>query len=301
MKALITGAWKYTNEQIEYLKKKNFEIYFMQNEKENTDIDFEQIDYVVCNALFLYHDIKLFKNLKVIQLTSAGLDRVPLDYIKENHIKLFNARGVYSIPIAEFIICKILDIYKNSFEFYNNQKQHLWCKNRNILELYNKNVTIVGYGNIGKEIAKRLKAFAVNVNVVDIVKKEDSNISKYFDISNLKLAVSNSDIVIITLPLTVETKGIFNKEILGSLKNEAILVNMARGEIIVEDELIEVLKKGKIKAAILDVFQEEPLERNSELWNLENLIITPHNSFVGENNNERFFEIVKLNLEDAMI
>lgn len=299
MKTLITGALKCNENQIEELKKLNLDIQFMQDERGNSNINFEEIELVICNSLFLYQDIKQFKNLKIIQLTSAGLDRVPLEYIKEHNIKLYNARGVYSIPMAEWTILKILEIYKKSKFFYDKQKDKTWEKNREIFELNGKTATIVGYGSVGNEIAKRLKAFEVKINVVDRMPKQDDYIDDSYDIANLEEAIKNTDILILTLPLTKQTEGIIDMQKMQQMKNGSILVNIARGKIIKEVDLIEILKndRNKFNGVILDVFEEEPLTKKSELWNFVNVIITPHNSFVSENNSERMFNLIKNNIE----
>ena len=299
MKTLITGAFKCSKEQIKELEKLGLQIQFMQDERANTDINFSEIEFVICNSLFLYHDIKLFKNLKAIQLTSAGLDRVPLDYIKQNNIKLYNARGVYSIPMAEWTVLKILEIYKNSKKFWKQQEEHIWEKDRNIFELNGKTVTIVGFGNVGQEIAKRLKAFNVKINAVDLKNNNSEYQDMFYTISEINEAIKVSDILILTLPLTKETEGIIDKEKLMLMKENSILVNIARGKIIKEKDLIEVLKEKQkdFLGIILDVFEEEPLNKESKLWDFENVIVTPHNSFIGENNNERLYNLICNNLK----
>ena len=298
MKTLITGAFKCSKEQIKELEKLGLQIQFMQDERANTDINFSEIEFVICNSLFLYHDIKLFKNLKAIQLTSAGLDRVPLDYIKQNNIKLYNARGVYSIPMAEWTVLKILEIYKNSKKFWKQQEEHIWEKDRNILELNGKIATIVGFGNVGQEIAKRLKVFNVKINAVDLQNNNSEYQDMFYTISEINEAIKVSDILILTLPLTKETEGIIDKEKLMLMKENSILVNIARGKIIKEKDLIEILKEKQkdFLGIILDVFENEPLDKESKLWDFENVIVTPHNSFVGENNSERLYMLIKENI-----
>ena len=162
-KILLTGAFKYSKDQLSEIERLGFKILYVQDERMPLDFDVSDIDIVACNNLFLYNDIKGFKNLKTIQLTSAGVDRVPLDYINEKGIQLFNARGVYSIPMAEWVILKILEIYKKSRIFYKNQERHKWEKQRELFELSDKTAVIIGYGSVGDEIAKRLKAFGVDV------------------------------------------------------------------------------------------------------------------------------------------
>ena len=113
MKLLLTGAFNYSDENLKALSDLGMEITFLQFEKDEV-INPEQYDAVVCNGLFLYNDIKMFTNLKHIQLTSAGFDRIDVKYCEEKGIKLFNARGVYSVPIAEWAILKILELHRQS-------------------------------------------------------------------------------------------------------------------------------------------------------------------------------------------
>jgi len=299
MKALLTGAFQYTEQQIELIKKLGLDIIFQQDEK-NINVNIEDIDIVIGNGIFLYNRIEEFEKLKYIQLTSAGIDRVPIDYINENKIILKNARGVYSIPMAEWTICKILEIYKNTKYFIRNQENKIWEKNRNIFELNQKVVTIVGYGNIGEEIAKRLKAFGVHIIAVDKELRELEYISESFTVDNVEQALEKSDIVIATLPLTEETNKFFNKEKFEKMKENSIFINIARGGIVDEEDLIETIKSEKFLAVILDVFQQEPLNQQNELWDLKNVIITPHNSFVSENNNDRMFKVIYENLKEFL-
>lgn len=296
MKLLLTGAFKYTDEQIEYLKSLGNDIVYVQDEREKIDFDVSDIEGVVCNGLFLYNDIKRFEKLRYIQLTSAGFDRVPLDYINEHEIKLYNARGVYSIPMAEFALCGVLQLVKQSRQFYKNQNNHIWEKSRSLGELSGKTVLIVGAGNIGSEVAKRFLAFDASVIGVDITDDD----RKYFDkvelLDNLDEQLKIADIVILTLPLTDSTREMFDKSKFDLMKKSSIFVNIARGPLVVESDLINSLKSGNISGAVLDVFEEEPLNENSPLWDMDNVILTPHNSFVGENNNKRMFEVIVNNL-----
>ena len=294
-KLLLTGAFKYSQEQLNRLESLGYEMVFVQDERKALNINVSDIDAVVCNSLFLYNDIKEFKNLRAIQLTSAGLERVPLDYINEQGIRLFNARGVYSIPMAEWAILKILEIYKKSRVFYKNQERHKWEKQRELLELTDKTAAIIGYGSVGKEIAKRLKAFGVTVISVDRQVKEDEYVNESILIDNLDLALEKSDIIILTLPLTDETQHLINEEKIKVMKDDAVLINVSRGGIIDETALIESLRNDRFFGVALDVFEEEPLE-NTPLWDYDNVLITPHNSFVSNKVNERLFELIFNNL-----
>ena len=241
MKLLLTGAFNYSAEQIKSLRAVGNDIIFVQDERVPLDIDVSEIEGVICNGLFLYNDIKQFKNLKYIQLISAGYDRIPFDYIKDKKIKVFNARGVYSVPMAEFAIGGILQLVKRFDLFYENKKKHVWNKSRTLGELFGKTSVIVGAGNIGSEIAKRLKAFDMTVIGVDIF--NDSRL--YFDkielLDNLDDQLKIADIVILTLPLTDSTANMFDKTKFSIMKDTSIFVNVARGQLVNENDLIDAL------------------------------------------------------------
>lgn len=298
MRLLISGAISWTEKQVTELEALGHVITYIQDERvplRTQEIDEENIDGVICNSLFLYNNISEFKNLKYIQLTSAGFDRVPLDYIKEHNIKIYNARGVYSKPMAEFALSGVLQLYKKSYHFFENQKKHIWKKYRDIIELADKSVCIIGCGSVGKECAKRFKAFECKVYGVDLYPKEDDNFDKIFHLNELEIILPQSDVVVLTLPLTEKTKYLINEYRLGLLKRDAILVNIARGKIVDTEALIARLPD--LGGAVLDVFEEEPLSSDSLLWRVENVIITPHNSFIGEGNRNRLQKLILHNME----
>lgn len=297
MNLLVTGAFSASEEQLNKISSLGYKLYFQKDERGIPECDFSVIDAVICNGLFLYHDIDEFKNLKLIQLTSAGLDRVPLEKINQRGIALFNARGVYSIPMAEFAVAGVLSLYKHLNLFYENQKNHLWQKDRELQELCESTVAIVGCGSVGTECAKRFDAFGAKSVAVDIVKPQSDIYDEYIDIKEIKTAVSKADIVILTLPLNDETRGMFDKELFGCFKSGAVFVNISRGATVNENDLLLSLENGKLGGAVLDVFEKEPLSKDSKLWDLENVIITPHNSFVSQkNNNKRLASLIYKNL-----
>ena len=300
MKLLITGAWRCTPEQLNVLRSKGHEITFMQNETDELPCPYEEVEGIICNGLFLHHPIEKFTSLRFVQLTSAGFDRMPMDYAKAHTIAVYNARGVYSAPMAEFAVCGVLQLYKQSRFFMQNQAKKRWEKHRGLLELDGKNVCIVGCGSVGNECAKRFAAFGCNVSGVDLFPREDSLYTEMVGLDGLDGALQNADIVVLTLPLTETTRGMINAERLSKMKDNSVLVNIARGAIVDENALCAALK-DKLLGAALDVFEEEPLAINSPLWEMENVILTPHNSFVGEHNGERLEKIISKNLENVYV
>lgn len=285
MNLLLTGAWAQAKENIKELENLGHSIVFMQYEKDELSCECNWVEGVVCNGLFLHHKIEKFTNLRYIQLTSAGFDRVPMDYVKANNIEIHNARGVYSAPMAEFAISGVLQLYKQAEFFRENQKNHVWEKHRGLLELTDKNVLIVGCGSVGNECAKRFKAFDCNVCGVDLYPREDEFYINNYPLDELNNAIKLADIIVLTLPLTEQTKYLINEEKFSLMKQGAVLVNIARGAVVDTNALLENI--DKLGGAVLDVFEEEPLSETSPLWDNKKIILTPHNSFVGEENTKR--------------
>lgn len=166
------------------------------------------------------------------------------------------------------------------------------------MELNDKVVAILGVGSIGHEIAKRLKVFNTKNIGFDIKVLKNEYFDNIYNINELKEYVGNVDIIISCLPLTESTKNIINTELFEKFKSDSIVVNISRGGIINEKSLMKFIKEKRVLGAILDVFEEEPLDKSSELWDLENVIITPHNSFVSDKNNDRLGLLIFTNLKN---
>ena len=293
MNVLVTGAFQLNSEELAALKAAGHQACVHPDERDPVEHP-ERYEAVVCNGLFLHNPIENFTNLRLIQLTSAGLDRVPLDYIRAHGIELHNAAGVYSVPMAEFAVCGILQLYKQSRFFAENQARHKWEKHRGLLELSGKRVCILGCGDVGREIAKRLSAFGCRITGVNRTVRELPDSERVLPLEKLSDAASMCDILICCIALTAETRGIVNKDIFDCLPSGAIFVNVARGALADEAAMSAWLQSGG--HAVLDVFEEEPLPENSPLWDMENVILTSHNSFVGDGNRERLWVKIKENL-----
>jgi len=298
MKLLVTGAWRCTQEQLAAVEALGHQITFMQNEQDPLPLPPQEIEGVIGNGLFLHHPIEEFTALRYIQLTSAGFDRVPLEYIDRQGITLHNARGVYSTPMAEFALAGVLQLYKNTRFFNQNQQERRWEKCRDLLELAQKTVCIVGCGSVGQACAKRFAAFDCRVVGVDLAKEPRPHFEAVYGLDRLPALLNESDIVVLTLPLTEQTHHLFDRELLAAIKKGGLLVNIARGGIVDTTALVEALEEGRLSGAVLDVFEKEPLPDNSPLWTLPNVVLTPHNSFVGEHNGQRLFEQILKNLKE---
>ena len=262
MNVLVTGAFQLNSGEREQLEAAGHKVFVHGDERALVDCP-ERYEAVVCNGLFLYNSIERFTSLRVIQLTSAGLDRVPLDYIRAHGIELHNAAGVYSVPMAEFAVCGILQLYKQSRFFAANQAQHKWEKHRGLLELSGKRVCILGCGDVGREIAKRLKAFGCHITGVNRTVRALPDFDEVLPLDKLAETAAACDILVCCIALTPETRGIVSEEIFGRLHDGAIFVNVARGALADEAALTKWLQSGG--RAVLDVFEEEPLPESSPL------------------------------------
>ena len=290
MNVLVTGAFQLNSKELAELEAVGHKVFVHPDERIPVEQP-ERYEAVVCNGLFLYSPIEHFTSLRLIQLTRAGFDRVPLDYIRTHGIELHNAAGVYSVPMAEFAVCGILQLYKQSRFFAANQAQHKWEKHRGLLELSGKRVCILGCGDVGCEIAKRLHAFGCHITGVNRTVRVLPDFDEVLPLDKLAETAAACDILVCCIALTPKTCGIVSEEIFDCLHDGAVFVNVARGALADEAALTKWLQNGG--RAVLDVFEEEPLPESSPLWEMENVLLTPHNSFVGEGNRARLWRCIQ--------
>jgi len=220
--------------------------------------------------------------LRWIQGVAAGLDLLAGDTgLLQSDIMVSNASGANAVAVAEFALCLMLMIAKRAPEFVTNQQSGRW-EHLVTAELRGKTVGIVGLGKIGSEIARLAQAFRMRVLVTEREAisgdKMAAGVDRLFSPDRLPEMLSGCDFVVLTLPLTPETRGLIGEAELKAMKPTAHIINVARGQIIKQEVLIRALKEGWIAGAALDVFEVEPLPADSELWKLPNVIITSHSA-----------------------
>jgi phosphoglycerate dehydrogenase-like enzyme len=224
------------------------------------------------------------QQLKWIHSWGVGVDRfLTIPEISDSPIFITTSRGVAAITIAEHAMVLILLLTRKLKQFILAQNRGVWLQRPNdalihpITELKGKTLGIIGLGTIGREIARRAKGFDMKILAT---KKTTTTLPPFVDEllphTELKTLLRRSDIVVISAPLTPETKGLIGEAELKAMKPTAYLINIGRGKIIEQATLIKALKEKKIAGASLDVFEVEPLPPESELWGMENVIITPH-------------------------
>lgn len=293
MKLLLTGAFSYSETQLERLRSMGHDLIWMQQESDILPAGASEAEGIVCNGLFLHHDPDEFPELKIVQLTSAGLDRVPVDKLRRRGIILLNARGVYARPMAEWALCNVMMHLQRRILLFDSQKKHLWCKQRDVREIAGKKIGIVGAGNIGTEVARLFSAVGASVIGFDVATESREPFESIYPSSELVVRVGEYEALIITAPLMTSTVGLVGREVINSMSDGSILVNISRGPLVDEAALIDALRRRRDFAAALDVFEAEPLSPESPLWELENAILTPHNSFVGDGNSDRLFKLIE--------
>ena len=294
MKVLVTGAFGQIDALRERFPEVTFE--FWQNENENVHHPAEY-DGVICNAILSLQDATAFSNLHFVQLTAAGYDRVPLQFLEEQGVRVYNAADAYAIPMAEATIWGVLTLYRKGKAFIDSAKHHVWEKQRGLLEINGKRVCVVGCGNYGRACAQLFSAFGCFVTGVNRTGKPEAGFDEILDIAHLKTALERADIVVCALPLTNQTCGLIDSEMLAACKRGAVLINLSRGKIVCEQDMISALQNGHLGGAVLDVFAAEPLDKDSPLWEMEQVVITPHNAYVGDGMAKRLLDVVCHNLE----
>lgn len=253
------------------------------NEKKTSGQDLSDVEVLVCFNPFPYLSLKQMPNLKWIHLVSKGINHVPQKEITERGILVTNTLQSTSIPISEWIITQILCLYKQIPFFVRNHRKKAYCQCDNILELTDKKILFLGTGFIAREAAVRLRAFGTHIDGFNTTGHPVGNMfDSCYPIAQLRSRIKEYDIVISTLPATESTYHLLDGETLSLLPSHAIVVNVSRGSIIDTPSLVKLLKDGKLRGAALDVFEQEPLPADSPLWELENVLITPHNSYLSE-------------------
>lgn len=226
----------------------------------------------------------------------AGVENFLFPEMLKSDILLTNSRGIHRTQVSEHAMSFILAWTRRLHKFMRYQLKAQWQR-MELDQVWAKTVGIIGLGDIGCEIAAKAKAFNMNVIGLDVRKIQPPHVDEMLPPDKLPLLLQRSDFVVITVPLTSKTIGLIGKEELRLMKETAVLVNISRGRIVKEGELVKALKEGLIAGAALDVFETEPLPPASELWKMENVILTPHVAGTSPYYNQRAVPIFIENLK----
>lgn len=228
--------------------------------------------------------------LRWLQSWSAGVNSMPLHKMESLGVRLTSANGVHAYPISETIFALMLALTRKIHTYVRNQTSKTWNHAGLNLEIHGKTIGIIGVGAIGKETAKIAKAFGMNVVGVRHTGKQEEFVDKMYYSHQLNEVLPQCDYVVVTLPLTAETRHIFGVKQFELMKKSAFFINIGRGPIVDEGALITALIEEQIAGAGLDVFEKEPLNKTSPLWEMENVIVTPHTAGATEHYAKRVIE-----------
>ncbi|MCI1955159.1 MAG: D-2-hydroxyacid dehydrogenase [Oscillospiraceae bacterium] len=237
------------------------------------------------------------EHLEWIQLGSAGADGYPAGTLPKGAV-LTNASGAYGPSIGEYMVCVAMSLMLDLPRYRDNQKEHRWKNSHKVRHIPGSVALSVGFGGIGREFAKRYHALGGHVIGV---KRTAGEKPDYLDglhtTAELDSLLPRADVVALSLPSTPETRYLFGKEKFARMKRDAILVNVGRGTAVDTGDLCEALRSGKIGGAALDVTDPEPLPADSPLWDLPNVIVTPHVSG-GWDAPENFGRVFRISMEN---
>lgn len=224
---------------------------------------------------FPFQELGLPSSLRWIQSMGAGVN----DWVTSSNllgdIILTRIVGQFGSAISEYVFAYLLYLAKDIPRLVRSQEQHAWKPFLTDF-LNNKTIGIAGIGSIGQEMIRKARAFDMKVYGLSYTGKSADLVDRHFTSTEWKPFVKELDYLILTLPLTEQTKGIMNRDLLFEMKSDACLVNVGRGALIQEQDLLDVLREGHLKAVVLDVFEQEPLAESHPFWDTPNVYITPH-------------------------
>jgi phosphoglycerate dehydrogenase-like enzyme len=234
-------------------------------------------------------------NLKWVQVTTSGVNYLLGRPSLKKDVIITTCRGIHGPQVSEMAFLLMLALNRNFPKVIRNQDLGTWERWPAKL-LYQKKVGILGIGVIGEEIARKAKAFGMTVYGIDIVKRKVDSVDFFYGPEDLPLVAGEVDYLILVAPSTPETEKIIGSKVVAAMKPTAFLINLARGEVVDEEALIQALESGKIAGAALDALSTEPLPKDHPLWGTKNVIITPHVGGMSDIYREQVMPIVEENI-----
>jgi D-2-hydroxyacid dehydrogenase (NADP+) len=219
--------------------------------------------------------IKKASKLKWIHAITTGVDYIVNLPSLRKEVILTSTRGIHGPQVSEMAFLLMLALNRNFPEVVRNQDKGVWERWQGKL-LWKKKVGILGVGVIGEEIARKCKAFGMEVFGIDIIKRKLDCVDVFYGPEDIVKVAKDVDYLVIVAPRTPETEKIVDSKVLSAMKPTAFLLNLGRGEIIDEEALIRALKSGKIAGAGLDTYLQEPLSKEHPFWGMKNVIVSPH-------------------------
>lgn len=306
MKIVLTDAQTVTQGDLSLEPLKEFGEVIINQRTAYEDIaeTIKDADAVICNKTLLNPETLCpAKNLKYIGLFATGFNNIDIEYCKKEGITVCNAGSYSTDAVCQHTFAMILECMSRVGDYNTFVQKGGWKNSPTFspfvfptFELSGKTLGIVGYGSIGKAVAKVAKAF--NMNILAYRRNpEDDDTAKIVDLDTL---LKESDIVTVHCPLNKASEKMFNKETFGKMKDGAIFINTARGGVVVEQDLVDALENGKLSFAGIDVLETEPMAHDCKLLNAKNCIISPHIAWAPMETRERLMDIVCDNIRNFL-
>ena len=302
MKVVILDAKTLTNDDIDFSVFDEFgEVTIYDFTKYNQIAErIKDAEIILCNKSIMNRmTLKDAKNVKYIGLFATGYNNVDIEYTNERNITVCNAGSYSTNAVAQHVFALILEHYNKVGEYNKFVKDGGWIHSEKfspfkpMKEMDGRTLGIVGYGSIGKKVAKIAQAFDMKVLAYNRSPKKDESV-RFVEMDEL---LEKSDIVSIHCPLNSDSEKMCNKEFFEKMKDGALFINTSRGGVVDEQALIDAVKSKKISGAGLDVVAVEPMEKHEEILDIDNIIITPHSAWAPVETRTRLVEIVKNNIK----
>ena len=259
-----------------------------------------EADMVVCNKTLLdKNTLRLAKNLKYIGLFATGYNNIDIDYCKAHNIAVCNAGSYSTNAVAQHTFALILEHFNNTSNYNKYVQDGRWKRSKTfspfvypLSELAGKTLGIVGFGNIGRAVAKIANAFEMRVIAYNRSEKQADGV----EFVGFETLLEQSDIVSVHCPLNSKSENMFDKNAFAKMKKGALFVNTARGGVMVEQDLFDALQSGHLGGAAIDTLKVEPMEENCILMGAKNCIMTPHIAWAPVETRVRLMNIVADNI-----
>jgi phosphoglycerate dehydrogenase-like enzyme len=278
-------AWTIQPAHVNELRRRFPEVTFLHSTTRDTDIELAETADIAF-ALGLPKDaVARAVRLKWVHCSGHAVGHFPLADLRARGVTVTNSRGVQAVPIAEHVMAGLLALARRLPQTMRDQQERRWRPNELIGDaspwvLSGRTLGVIGVGTIGEAIAVRAKAFGMRVTGVRRHPKRGrpAGFDEVLGPADMDRLLPIADVVVIAAPLTADTNLLLNAHAIAQIKPGAIVVNIARGQLLDEEALARALAEGRLGGAVLDVFTSEPLPAQSPFWSLPNVIVTPHNS-----------------------
>ena len=272
------------------------EVAIVGENEEEEDEDLRACDAVVT---FAHTDAFLDSGLKWVHSIQAGYDRFPLPAFEEAGVALTNSTGIHDTSVGEFAVGLMLTFARRLHQYIRQQEDHDWSYPAwdEPFTLQDERLCVVGLGTLGRGIAERADALGMEVVGVRRSGEPTPHTQAVYTPDDLHRAIGDASFVALAVPLTDETEGLFGADEFSAMREDAHLINVARGPVVRQDELVAALRDGDIAGAGLDVFEEEPLPEDSPLWDFEEVVVTPHRAAAERDYYKHIAGLVRENVE----